>query len=54
MNNGPKNALMFKASKEAADWTPVTWAEYHANVKACGKAMIVNGVEAAGQARETP
>jgi long-chain-fatty-acid--CoA ligase ACSBG len=46
-NNAAKNALMFKANKEAAEWTPVLWSEYHANVIACGKAMMANGVEAA-------
>ena len=45
-NNGSKNALMFKTSKEAAEWTPVTWTQYQNNVFAVAKAMMANGVEA--------
>jgi len=44
--NADKPALMFKTSKEAEAWTPITWTQYNNNINDVGKAMIALGLEA--------
>eukprot|EP00040_Diaphanoeca_grandis_P015989 m.82265 g.82265 ORF g.82265 m.82265 type:complete len:616 (-) comp25502_c0_seq1:258-2105(-) len=43
--HGDKAALMFKASKEAEAFTPVSWKEYHQNASNVAKAMMAQGMQ---------